>query len=497
MTSIQPDAIREHGPNPYDHEGVSAHSPLLSGQPVLASAQKSSRLLLFAGPALLLSVFVSTIDISYTAANYSRKIANELNQVGNASWLVTGYLITESAFQPMYAQISRHKGRKASLVAAASSMAVGLFLCSLSQTLWQLALSRATVGLGAAGLELLLIVIINDQVDIYSLPLWRSIITAVSTVASFLGPSAGAAITDRAGFRLVFGLEFALMLVTVVGIVFTLQVPQPDIQKNVNPGERMDYVGAGLLLLVVAIPLITLDLGGQILAWADPVMIALYVILSALILLFLRSQTGRRGQTLIPIRFLRNKSVVAVFACGLPAWLSWDQLKYGLGQYVEARSLRSFSTSTFSDWALSCVFLGIPLGSFLSGIIIRRYSALRHLLRVVSVVNLLTYICFAAGWIHPEKPLFAPILILVGLNVGVLDSCWLVSIFSQATPEDQPALYAFFDLGRANTGNFGIAVALASTNAMIRSYLQSALVDYPDKDEVLYSIASFKVRRRN
>lgn len=94
------------------------------------------------------------------------------------------------------------------------------FHSSLSQNLWQLAVSRAVVGLGAAGLELLVLVIINgmllfslglmrrvskpvsDLVDLYSLPLWRSITTVVSTLASFLGPSAGAAITDSAGFRL-------------------------------------------------------------------------------------------------------------------------------------------------------------------------------------------------------------------------------------------------------------------------------------------------------
>lgn len=104
--------------------------------------------------------------------------------------------------------------------------------------------------------------------------------------------------------------------------------------------------------------------------------------------------------------------------------------------------------------------------------------------------------------IDPENAAFAPVLILLGLNVGVLDCCWMVSIFAQAAPQgkaqtpaarkhaqayhaDQPALYAFFDLGRANTGNIGIAVALASTNSMIRSNLESALASYPDKEEVI------------
>lgn len=66
--------------------------------------------------------------------------------------------------------------------------------------------------------------------------------------------------------------------------------------------------------------------------------------------------------------------------------------------------MSTLPATTFSDWALSCVFLGIPLGSFLSAIIIRRYHTLKLLLRTVAVLNLLTYICFAAGWIRTLGP---------------------------------------------------------------------------------------------
>ncbi|KAI0384780.1 major facilitator superfamily domain-containing protein [Hypomontagnella monticulosa] len=466
-----------------DEETMGDHVPLLRER--TPTVRSNSRLLMLAGPALLLSTFVCTMDLSYVAANYSRRIADSLGQVGNASWLVTGYLITESAFQPMYAHLGVYQGHKRSLIVAASSMTVGLLLCSLSRNLWELAVSRAVVGLGAAGLELLVLVIINDLVDLYSLPLWRSITTVVSTLASFMGPSAGAAITDATNFRLAFGVEFILMLLATIGIFLTLRLPRSNGRTAITAGKSMDYVGAGFLLLAVAVPLITIDLGGQLLPWSHPAMIILCILTPVLVILFFYSQVNRsRAQSLVPLRFLRKKSVVAIFACGLPAWLSWDQLKYGLGQYVQARSINSPSTSAFSDWALSCVFLGIPLGNFFSGMMIRRYRALRLLLRAVSVINLLLYIFFAAGWIHPEDPAFAPVLLLLGLNVGVLDNCWLVSIMSQASPEDQPTLYAFFDLGRANTGNFGIAVALASTNAMIRSNLESGLAKYPNKDEV-------------
>ncbi|KAI1270219.1 major facilitator superfamily domain-containing protein [Xylariaceae sp. FL1019] len=457
-----------------EHEEASDNSPLLQPRPGPRADMKSSRTLLIAGPAL---TFVSTVDLSYFAANYSRRIgwyarppttyewfdeatADEMHQIGNASWLVTAYLITKSTFQPMYAHLSQHKGHKAGLIAAASAMNTGLLLCPLSQTIWQLPISRAVVGVGAAGLELLVLVIINEQVDLYSLPLWRSIITAVSTLASFLGPSAGAALRTVPGFaREVFGVEFFLNAVGVIGIILTLRTSSPDDSRG--PRTRMDYTGAGLLLLVVGTPLVILNLGGQILSWADPIRITLYAIWPALFSLFFGSQLGHSGYTLIPLQFLRNKSVIAMIACGLPAWLSWDQLKYGLGQNVEARSLRS-----------------------------------QLLLRVAAFVNVLTYVCFAAGWIHPEGPSFAPFLILIGLNVGILDSCWLVAIFAQASPKDQPALYAFIDLGPADTGNLGIAIALASTNAMIRSNLKQSLTMYPDKEEITRkSLESFSAIR--
>lgn len=76
------------------------------------------------------------------------------------------------------------------------------------------------------------------------------------------------------------------------------------------------------------------------------------------------------------------------------------KLKYGLGQYVEARSMKSSSTSSFDDWALSCVFLGIPLGSLFAGIIIKRYGSLKLLLRGVAALTLVTFFCFAIGWIR-------------------------------------------------------------------------------------------------
>jgi hypothetical protein len=117
-----------------------------------------------------------------------------------------------------------------------------------------------------------------------------------------------------------------MMLVGTIGILFTLRLPRSNDGSVTTAGESMDYTGAGLLLLAVAASLFTIDLGGQVLPWSHPFLISLYILTPLLIFWFFASQIRGRRQALVPLRFLRKKSVVAVFACGLPAWFSWDQV---------------------------------------------------------------------------------------------------------------------------------------------------------------------------
>ncbi|KAJ5611888.1 MFS general substrate transporter [Penicillium herquei] len=71
----------------------------------------------------------------------------------------------------------------------------GIFLCS-----------SAIVGVGTAGIELLVIVAINanlpDLVQLYELPLWTSATVACSTAGLMLGGPVGSALTSHFGFRL-------------------------------------------------------------------------------------------------------------------------------------------------------------------------------------------------------------------------------------------------------------------------------------------------------
>lgn len=129
-------------------------------------------------------------------------IALDLHEFNNARWLVLGFLVTESASGPLvwlylYAQFSSayFECTKSVSVRTCSSNLWSqkcYFVCShgivhwsfsvvseisrtiekfvqpthissLSHRLWQVALSRVVVGTGTAGVELLIVVIINGR----------------------------------------------------------------------------------------------------------------------------------------------------------------------------------------------------------------------------------------------------------------------------------------------------------------------------------------------
>ena len=73
------------------------------------------------------------------------------------------------------------------------------------------------------------------------------------------------------------------------------------------------------------------------------------------------------------------------------------QLRFSFGTLVEARSFQT--GGAFGDWALTCIYLGGPLGQILSGILIRRYRRFKPFLLVNILADIVIYICFALGWI--------------------------------------------------------------------------------------------------
>lgn len=106
---------------------------------------------LMISPAIMSNVFLSGFDGTITASTYA-VISSEFNAANTASWLTTSYLITSTAFQPLYGRFSDIFGRRASFFTATITFMVGCIGCGIAKDIIFLNLMRALTGIGGGGL---------------------------------------------------------------------------------------------------------------------------------------------------------------------------------------------------------------------------------------------------------------------------------------------------------------------------------------------------------
>lgn len=101
--------------------------------------------------ALFSNVFLYAFDSTITAATYA-VISSDFDAANSASWLTTSYLVTCTAFQPLYGRFSDILGRRICFFVATVTFAVGCLGCGLANDVVLLNLMRALTGFGGGGL---------------------------------------------------------------------------------------------------------------------------------------------------------------------------------------------------------------------------------------------------------------------------------------------------------------------------------------------------------
>lgn len=101
--------------------------------------------------ALFANVFLYGFDSTITAATYT-VISSQYDAANTASWLTTSYLVTTTAFQPLYGRFSDIFGRRICFFVSTITFALGCLGCGLANTILMLNLMRAFSGFGGGGL---------------------------------------------------------------------------------------------------------------------------------------------------------------------------------------------------------------------------------------------------------------------------------------------------------------------------------------------------------
>ncbi|KAJ7129981.1 amino acid permease ScVBA-like protein [Mycena crocata] len=177
-------------------------SPQLSTARLLAAHIGSADLPLcaqvsqiYVQPSAALTLFLATTDATIVSTSLPT-IASELHMTQNEyTWVGIAYMLTQTAFQPLYGRISDLVGRKAVLYCSMFVFSLGSLLCGAAQLILpfflRLLAARAIAGIGAGGIVGSVWVITAEIVEVRHRAKWSQALSVTWSCSAIAGPLLG------------------------------------------------------------------------------------------------------------------------------------------------------------------------------------------------------------------------------------------------------------------------------------------------------------------
>lgn len=439
---------------------------------------------------LLINVFLSGFDATVTASTYT-SIGNEFEKARFASWVTTSYLITSTAFQPLYGSVSDVVGRRACVFFALSFFLVGCLGCSLAPSFIFLNVMRGVTGIGGGGLLTLATIIHSDIIYPEKRGLFQAFQNLTLGFGSICGASLGGYLSSLVGWRFCFFLQCPITILTffVAANYIDNQVGHQElhIRQLVN---KVDFKGAGLILIAISSQLLVLTLGGNELAWTDHRLILLGIFAILVTAAFIHAENTT---TAVPIiRLLDYKDLYSILQLAI-------NFLIGLAAFAYLFTLPLLFQLEFGDDASAAGFrlmipaCATPIGGLFAGILMERLRLLRSLAITGIFIMTLGNLLILTVTSTTKKWVLNFLLMPANLGQGLAYPSSLFSFVFAFDSEHQASSTATVYVLRSIGGVWGVSgsslIILKLFRARISKHLQEHGLNNHETKRVVKSIS--------
>jgi EmrB/QacA subfamily drug resistance transporter len=276
-------------------------------EPIERSESEPRVLVIFGG--LMLVLLLAALDQTIVSTALPT-IVGDLGGLAHLSWVVSAYLLAQTAVTPVYGKLGDLYGRKRVLQVAIVIFLAGSALCGAAQNMTELIAFRAVQGLGGGGLIVLTQATVGDVVSPRERGRYQGIFGAVFGVASVAGPLLGGFFVDNLSWRWIFYINLPLgaLALGVLGAVLPAM--------NARRQRTIDYLGSGILAAGLSCIILATSLGGNSWAWDSAQLIVTACGGVALLVLFVFVERHAR-EPVMPLRLFSNRTFTIAGAIGL------------------------------------------------------------------------------------------------------------------------------------------------------------------------------------
>ncbi|KAJ4417352.1 hypothetical protein N0V82_006216 [Gnomoniopsis sp. IMI 355080] len=390
-----------------ERAGTATESPFLNGL-------SSSHFWLIFSNVLALN-FISNFDGTLMASSHP-VITSYFHSSNSASWLSTAFLLTSTAFQPLLGRLSDSIGRKTPYIFTMVIFALATLWCALAQSMTGFIIARAVCGVGAGGVMTLGSIIVSDLVPIERRGAYQSYINMVYGLGSTLGAALGGFMADYLGWRWEFGIQvpFLLLCVGISALIIPadLGLASRNRETVFQALRSFDFKGSILMIMAITSLILGLNLGGNVLAWSHPIVIASLVIFAVTFPAFIWVESFVT-KPIMPLYLIRQSPHAnLIFSNALGAFLM-NAIIFNMPLFFQAVLL---TTATTSGFCLMIITIVSSASGTSTGFLINYTKRLKWPLGLGATGLLVGTIALSSmqrGW-----PLWVYLLFLVPHSMG-------------------------------------------------------------------------------
>ncbi|KAM0356157.1 hypothetical protein ACHAPU_000552 [Fusarium lateritium] len=437
--------------------------------------------------AIMSNVFLYGLDSTITAATYA-VISSEFDAANTASWLTTSYLVTSTAFQPLYGRVSDIFGRRLCFFISTITFALGCLGCAVASNVIVLNIMRALSGFGGGGLMTMATVVNSDMIPFRKRGMYQALQNGIYGFGAISGASFGGSIADHVGWRWCFLLQVPVsVMALIIGALFVSdQSGGFSLDSNLGTvWKRVDFSGSLLLVVAVSVQLVGLSLGGNELPWSSPWVLGSLIGSIALFALFLTVEAKTSAIPVIPLRLLQGRLPIATQCANVCAGMAAYGYLFMLPLFFQVVLLDSATTA---GARLAIPSLATPIGGLISGVVMSRWGKLLPLVRFGALFMVLGNGLVTLLQFQDSKWKYFVYVFPANLGQGIVYPGILFTSLASFDHADHAVTASTVYLIRSLGTVWGVSVTSAIVQTTLSVRLPDALSDVTDKWRVIEQI---------
>jgi EmrB/QacA subfamily drug resistance transporter len=398
--------------------------------------------------AVVLAMLPAVLDQTILATGLP-VIAADLGNIGDVSWVVTGYVVAAAAATPLWGKLGDRHGRKRLLQIALMGFVATSALCAVAQDITQLIVLRLVQGASAGGLMALAMAAVGDLVSPRERGRYQGYIAATFAVATVVGPLLGGVLVESATWRWVFLVNLPVGIVALVGL--SLRLPAPDVEPAKH---SLDVLGGALLAAATSSLMLVCIWGGDRYAWdSRPILglIAATLVIAAALVARERSV----DDPIVPFHLLRKRTVAVASGALFLAIAALFSITVFVPLFLQ---ITTGATPTEAGLLLVPAMLGITVSTTLSGRAIARTGHYKRY-PVAGLALMTSALVLLAALVGEHSQLATGIaLVIFGLGFGMVTQVMTTAVQNSVDRRELGIATATTGFFRALGGAVGAAV---------------------------------------